>query len=734
VNNKLVLPITLIIILMGVLGVSFKVEKVKADSLIYIRVDGSVDPPTAPISTTDNITYTFVDNFNDFLVVERDNIVIDGAGYNIQVRESFDFTIPPAGISLSGRNNVTIQNMKIEVYQGFGIRLSDSSSNIIFGIDVTNSYYGINLYDSSNNVLRNNSMAGNIYNFGVYGQNLSHFINDVDASNTVNGKRIYYWVNRRDVAVPLDAGYVALINCTHVTVENLNLTQNNHGILLVATRSSTVAGTTVMNNLEGIMLFGSSNNTVFSNNVTANHWDGIALFDSSNNTVSVNNVTSNNLSGILLLKSSTNSIYDNYIKSNGEGINLWLSSGNMLRNNSMINNHYNFEVAGESLSDFLNDVDVSNTIDSKPVYYWINRHGAEVPLDAGYVALVNCTEIVVRNLNLTRDIQGLLLISTQNSCITTSYITNNFKGIVLDYSSNHNNIFGNKIRANKDAGILLSESSKNNIYGNDITDGDGGHGMLLSNSSNNNIYGNNFKDNSIGIYLKESSSHNNITINDITNNYCGIWLWDSSNNIVSGNNITKNTWCGIELKGLSSNNKFYYNNFVDNAPPHVPTQVYIFKSGNANIWDNGYPSGGNYWSDYNGTDLYSGSHQNATGGDGIGDTPYIINDSNQDNYPLANPYVQESQETRVVYRKLLSDYNELQGNYDSLQAIYNNLQAAYDLLNFSYNDLNTTLNELKSEQEATINELNNIRNLMYIFIATTMILTAATVYSFKKQR
>jgi len=54
----------------------------------------------------------------------------------------------------------------------------------------------------------------------------------------------------------------------------------------------------------------------------------------------------------------------------------------------------------------------------------------------------------------------------------------------------------------------------------------------------------------------------------------------------------------------------------------------------ANIWDDGYPSGGNYWSDYNGTDLYTEQHQNVTGSDGLGDVPYIINEDNQDNYPL----------------------------------------------------------------------------------------------------
>ncbi|MCD6263682.1 hypothetical protein J7L60_04670 [Candidatus Bathyarchaeota archaeon] len=53
-----------------------------------------------------------------------------------------------------------------------------------------------------------------------------------------------------------------------------------------------------------------------------------------------------------------------------------------------------------------------------------------------------------------------------------------------------------------------------------------------------------------------------------------------------------------------------------------------------NRFDNGYPNGGNYWSNYNGTDSYSGPYQNETGSDGIGDTPYPIQTSNEDSYPF----------------------------------------------------------------------------------------------------
>jgi len=62
--------------------------------------------------------------------------------------------------------------------------------------------------------------------------------------------------------------------------------------------------------------------------------------------------------------------------------------------------------------------------------------------------------------------------------------------------------------------------------------------------------------------------------------------------------------------------------------------VYFFDSGYANVWDDGYPSGGNYWSNYTDVDLSSGAYQNVTGSDGIGDALHIMDANNTDNYPL----------------------------------------------------------------------------------------------------
>jgi len=135
------------------------------------------------------------------------------------------------------------------------------------------------------------------------------------------------------------------------------------------------------------------------------------------------------------------------------------------------------------------------------------------------------------------------------------------------------------------------------------------YGIKLSSSNYNSISGNNITNNDHGIWLSSSSNYNSIIGNNITNNDYGIWLYSSSCNIL------------------------YHNNFIDNT-----RHVHIVTSGYANVWDNGYPSGGNYWSDYAGVDLFSGPYQIETGSDGIGDTLYVIDENNTDRYPLMGPF------------------------------------------------------------------------------------------------
>jgi len=139
------------------------------------------------------------------------------------------------------------------------------------------------------------------------------------------------------------------------------------------------------------------------------------------------------------------------------------------------------------------------------------------------------------------------------------------------------------------------------------------------------------------IYLK-NSTHNYVEGNLIFANGVGVALGSfgsfttgSKWNEIYNNSIIGNDYALFIIR--SCNNKIFHNDFIDNV-----RQAFLYPGNVTNMWDDGYPSGGNYWSDYNGTDTYSGPYQNITGSDGIGDTPYIINENNIDRYPLMKPW------------------------------------------------------------------------------------------------
>ena len=151
-------------------------------------------------------------------------------------------------------------------------------------------------------------------------------------------------------------------------------------------------------------------------------------------------------------------------------------------------------------------------------------------------------------------------------------------------------------------------------------------GILLDSSPYNDLFQNVVTNNHYGIYLL-STFGNKIGDNSVIGNWAGVTLTSSSNNRIHGNLIKDNYYVGFVLIH-SLNNSICYNNFVNND-----YQVYLKEADYPNIWDSGYPSGGNFWSDYSGEDLYSGPYQNETGSDGLGDTPHFIDTANQDRFP-----------------------------------------------------------------------------------------------------
>ncbi|MCW4052480.1 MAG: hypothetical protein NWE78_04630 [Candidatus Bathyarchaeota archaeon] len=71
--NRVVLAVFTCVSLMCIICLGRLSFPVKASGTIFIKGDGSVEPITAPISTLDNVTYTFTDVIHAEIVVERDN-------------------------------------------------------------------------------------------------------------------------------------------------------------------------------------------------------------------------------------------------------------------------------------------------------------------------------------------------------------------------------------------------------------------------------------------------------------------------------------------------------------------------------------------------------------------------------------------------------------------------------------------------------------------------------------
>ncbi len=458
-------------------------RNVEAAGTIYIRADGRIDPPTAPIFTSDLVTYTLTGDIYDSIVVQRNNTIIDGDGYAVAGSGTGN------GFTLAGMSNVTITNTNIRRFE-----------------------FGVHVYSSTLCEVSENNISDCAYN-GTY----------------PGGSGIC-----------LDAAGWGIYTSDCKIIGNI-VTGNKYGIFL---RPSTYYA-----NISG-------------NLIDANSDYGLWVSHGSRSVIFGNNVTSNYLG-----------IYFNGAP----------DEMNILRNNTLAGNQYNFG------SSFAQDVDTSNTVDGKPIYFWVGRQNETVPQDAGCVLLMDCFNITVKNLTLAQNRDGIRIgPGTANCTILQNRITRNM------------------------VGISLWRGVFNVISDNDI------------------------EDNRIGIHMHEDSpSYNIIRSNRIVRNLRGLSLGDCFNLTIVYNAIVANEEVGIfatlDMFGIV----FHHNLMANTVQLDQLYELEPFQ------WDDGYPSGGNFWSDYNGTDLYSGPYQNETGSDGIGDSMYVALipsdpsiQNQKDRYPL----------------------------------------------------------------------------------------------------
>jgi parallel beta-helix repeat protein len=187
--------------------------------------------------------------------------------------------------------------------------------------------------------------------------------------------------------------------------------------------------------------------------------------------------------------------------------------------------------------------------------------------------------------------------------------------------SHGDEVVGNVI-SSQDGSCMYIMSSSNCLLKNNTLSGSEWTGILLDTSSNNTV-SNNFITNQVDYVGDETCHIGAITLSTF-----------SEDNTVTGNTLVNNDY-GVSCYHYTQNNVIYHNNFINNTHQ---TYDQLWGEFPANFWDDGYPTGGNYWSDYHGNDSFSGPGQNVTGSDGIGDAPYVIDAVNSDRYPLMSPW------------------------------------------------------------------------------------------------
>jgi parallel beta-helix repeat protein len=497
--------------------------------------------------------------------------------------------------------------------------------------NVSNGSAGITLAFSSDNTIANNTASSNVRGgILLYNSGRNQVTNNTAHSNGGPGVRLL------------------LSDNTAVIGNNVS---KNHGLGIHLTRSgySTITG-----------------NTAFSNGGT-----GITATDSSHSTVSNNTIYESHSQGISIRYSEDVTVVNNTLfPANYYGIHLDTSKSVTVADNSM--ERTGIYISGYTVSQWnTHTIDTLNTVNGKPVHYWKNATGGSIPSGAGEVILANCTGVVVEDQNVSDGSVGILLGYSSNNIVNNVTSSNNREGIYLSESKD-NIISNNTVSRNRNNGIHLTESSDGNLLENNTVSNDRNESILLDYSRYNILSNNRIVENGIFIYADSIEHWNTHTIGtsntvngkpvqywknvvggrvppgagqvilanctdvvvdnqSVTNTFAGIMVGFSFRNVIVNNTAANNEY-GFYVE-YSFENEIYHNSFIDN-------EAQALDYDGINSWDNDYPSGGNYWSDYTGTDEKNGPIQNIPGPDGIGDIAFEVEDQlGLDRYPLMSPPV-----------------------------------------------------------------------------------------------
>lgn len=587
-----------------------------------------------------------------------------------------------SGYSVSD-NQVMSNGVGISVYGGGAVngtlRNNDLRNNSIYNLDLNSTLYDKFDMDTTN---------------AVDGKPVYCWVRHLDETVPSNAGQVTLFncsnVVVQNLELMKNSVNLQLINAVNCTVENANSSFADIGVLLVNSKGCSINNNTLTNCRIDLQVLASTNNSVTDNYLQTNSFCGVDFDDSANNSFYHNTV--NSTGATYTVYRAGNNTWDNGFEGNywsdyngtdsnqdGIGDTPYIIDANNSDHYPLVHRQNPTPVhninTGLDYATIQAAIDAPETLDGHTVhveagtYYehltvnksvWLVGDTSKTAIVDGSLtgtvveitaSSVNLTGFTIRNSGSGYQNCGVLLSSSSNTISQNTIENNSGDGIYLLSSSNGNKINNNFVMNNTRTGIYIASDNnsleENNVvnnhygvslhssYGNDFSDNvieNNDDGVVLSSFSSNNtlirnrIAGNVFH----GVWLGYSSN-NTLMGNDFSENSFGVWLQDnSSSNSLVGNRLTDNQNCGLVFEN-SSDNKIYHNSFENSANV-------VGTLGLSNLWDNGYPSGGNYWNDFAGDDVFRGVYQNETGSDGVIDTPHMIDVNNTDRFPLAKPY------------------------------------------------------------------------------------------------
>lgn len=648
-------------------------------------------------------------------------------------------------LQIDTKNNLAVNNMTIRNNAYYGIHLTPSSGNVnITNSSITNSATGTDTYSiyiqsSGNNILRNNNINGTVRNLYVEG----NFGNDIDTSNRVNGGRVYYSYNSRDVSIAGDnVGHITIYNSSNISIYNNALVANGDGIRLInSINNVTIEKNTLYNsNYYGIDLTSSraniTNNTIITSDLTAISLSGYDNSNITNNTVSGGSTAS----GIRLSGSNDNKLTNNTVTGTGsenDGIELSTSNNNKLTGNILT---YSGGNNGIKLSSSSYNNLTNNTIKSK------SAEGVNLIGSSSY-------NTIIYNDIISNSGAGIAISSSSNNILNNSILSNSGDGVTV-FSSTNNSVSNNNISLNSQNGIKAGSSG--NRFSNNILAENVDNGIYIQ------IDDNTFSNNAItrgagyGLYIDFGQYDNYIYQNNTVNGE-KIYYYFNSNNIqtvtVEPLTVSKVSNVGkislIKSSNLNiKNNIISDNKYIDGG---VPSGIFLYNSTGNTISNNTITN------NYRGIYLYDSSNNNINNSNNINtseDRGIYFNISNHNN--ITNSIVGLNAVTGIYFN--FSNYNNITGNditgspegilFDTslnnsvfINSISNYTFSAIRLIEYSLNNTmigNTRSNRNSAQFDIYINDsINNIvaanqttaANYTFYLIGDTRVATLDTVFN-----